>query len=238
MWYNTSTNMSRWMYNYDINCNSDVFQVNPNGLYIALRFSCDFCSTYRVGANRNPWPVLFHGFCCGGLYSRRASIRDRALFFHRFSTACKAQIMACASKNTSMNLQFNQEKASVYCTYVMCKSGNCIGKEPVSSEITRLPGASTYNTYSMPGRLRVPRALFERGFYFLITVNGQPSIWEGLLFECVRYLLVHNCHVIVRESIHRILQLPGHYHSEFCRRLLMIALVINMISSINIFGSC
>ena len=58
-----------------------------------------------------------------------------------------------------------------------------IGKEPVSGKITQLPGPSTHSTYSIPGQFRVPRALFERGFYFLITINAWPSIWEGLLFE-------------------------------------------------------
>ena len=56
-------------------------------------------------------------------------------------------------------------------------------KAPVSSEITRLPGPSTCSTYSIPGWFRVPGALFERGFYFLITINGRSSIREGLLFE-------------------------------------------------------
>ena len=112
---------------------------------------------------------------------RGASIRDRALLIHRFSTAFTAPIMVSVSKNTSVRLQLYQEKSSV--TYVMCKSSNCIGKVPISGEIPQHPGPSTHSTYSIPGQFSVPGALFKRGFYFLITVNGWPSIREGLLFK-------------------------------------------------------
>ena len=53
----------------------------------------------RIDANSCPVPVFF--FCClrcRGLYSRRASIRDRTLLIHRFSTAFKAPIMVCVSQ--------------------------------------------------------------------------------------------------------------------------------------------
>ena len=77
--------------------------------------------TYRIGANRSPGPVFFMAsICCGGLYSRRASIQDRALFFHRFSTGFKALILVCVSKNASMHLQLNQEKGSD--NYARCKT--------------------------------------------------------------------------------------------------------------------
>ena len=71
------------------------------------------------------------------------------------------------------------------------KSSNCIGKEPVLSKITWLPGPSTHSTYSIPGRFRVPGALFERGFYFLITVNARPSIREGFYSSAYGTLYIH-----------------------------------------------
>ena len=79
-------------------------------------------NNYRIGANRSPGPVFFRGLCCGGLYSRGASIPDMALLIRRFSTAFKAPIMVCMSKNTSTHLQLYQEKSSVTTSYA--KSSN------------------------------------------------------------------------------------------------------------------
>ena len=138
---------------------------------------------YRIGTNRSPGPVFFRGLRCGGLYLRGVSIRDRALLIRKFSTVFKAPTMVCANKKKQV-CTFNYIKKNHQFPTSCAKSSNCtcIGKEPVSSKITRLPGPSTY---SVPGRFRVPRALFEREFYFLITINGWPSIREGLLFERV-----------------------------------------------------
>ena len=145
---------------------------------------------YCIGANRSPGPVFFRGLRCRGLYLRGASIRDRALLIHRFSTAFTAPIMVSVSKNTSVRLQLYQEKSSV--TYVMCKSSNCIGKVPISGEIPQHPGPSTHSTYTqyiLTVHTVYLDSLVSPGHYsrgdsiFLITVNGWPSIQEGLLFR-------------------------------------------------------
>ena len=46
------------------------------------------------------------------------------------------------------------------------KSSNCISKEPVSSEIRRLPAPSTHNMYIIPTRFEVPGTIRERILYF------------------------------------------------------------------------
>ena len=78
--------------------------------------------------------------------------------------------MACVSKNTSIHLQLYPENHQLPTS--CANSSNCFSKEPVSSEIHTVHTVYPYGL-----------ALFERGFYFLITVNGRPSIREGLLFE-------------------------------------------------------
>ena len=63
------------------------------------------------------WPPLW------GLYSIGASIRDRALLIHRFSTAF---IMVCLSKNTSMHLQLFESNLNASCSFIIrfwCSSG-------------------------------------------------------------------------------------------------------------------
>ena len=125
---------------------------------------------------------------------RGVSIRDRALLIHRFSTALIARMMTHVSKNTSMHLQLYQEKASA--TYVMCKI-RYWQKKTVSSEITRFSGPSTRSTYSILGRFRVLGTLFERGFYFLVTINGRPSNREGLLLEGGFYSSVYGIYYLL-----------------------------------------
>ena len=76
---------------------------------------------------------------------RGASIRDGALLFHRLSTAFKAPIMVFVSKIKVCTFNYIQinHQLSTSCA----KSNNCIGKEPVSSKITRLSSPSFYTQY-------------------------------------------------------------------------------------------